>query len=68
MIKQNGYLENMLNFPNLTKLRLVPVQIHGQSDLDWLRFWKQTNKQTNERTNKQIKKQKQTNKKRLFSR
>ena len=27
-------------FPNLTQSRLVPIQIHGQSELYWVSFWK----------------------------
>ena len=46
MIKQNGHLENLLVFPKLIQSRLSPIQIHGQSELDWVRvfffsfFWK----------------------------
>ena len=40
MVVQNGYLENLLVFTKLTQFRLVPIQIHGQSELDWVSFWK----------------------------
>ena len=34
MIKQNGYLENLLVFQNSTQSRLVPIQMRGQKELD----------------------------------
>ena len=40
MIKQNGCLENLLVFQKLTQSRLVPIHKNGQSELDWLSFWK----------------------------
>ena len=40
MIKQNGHLENLLVFPKLIQSRLSPIQIHGQSELDWVRFFR----------------------------
>ena len=28
------------SFPKLTQSRFVPIQIHGQSELNWVSFWK----------------------------
>ena len=29
-----------VSFPELTQSRLVSIQIHGQSELDWVSFWR----------------------------
>ena len=42
MIKENGYFENLLVFQKLTQSSLFPIQIHGQSKLDWVSFGKLT--------------------------
>ena len=36
--KKNGYLENLVVFPKLIQSELVPVEIHGQSELDFVSF------------------------------
>ena len=33
MIKQHGYLENLLVFQNSTQSSLVPIQLHEQNEL-----------------------------------
>ena len=43
MIKQNEYLEKPVSFPKLTQSSLVPIQIHGQGELNWVSFWKTLN-------------------------
>ena len=41
MIKQNVYIENLWVL-ELTQSRLVAIQMHGQSELDCVSFWKTT--------------------------
>ena len=31
-----------VSFPKLTQSRLMPIQIHGRSELGWVSFWKTT--------------------------
>ena len=44
MIKQNGYWIpwKPVSFSKLTQSNFVPIQIHGQGELDWVSFEKLT--------------------------
>ena len=35
MVNQNENLENLLVFPKFTQYSLVPIQLHGHSELSW---------------------------------